>query len=229
MTTIPEEMQQLRNQVMLRLEEAEGQEEQEKDLADALGLVAAPSESKPRKSPKKKVATNLPKVIEVVLRKEGFPDWKFRVLTEKWARLAPAMEVSVENMQALFARIRVDLEVGLPKRRPYGHDKPVRAPPNGEAGRRRYWAGSHWLEKRPAAAPVEDEKPSQGSSSAATGQVAGHRGKRPRCRTLRVQASDLESPARRRRGGGRKADAIRDKSEAPEVPKPPEELVDDFM
>lgn len=224
-TQVLEELQKLRNQFILTKGDAQ---EAEQDYAQDLGLGGEVT-SKKRRVYKDKAEKTLPPSVVVVYKKDGFPDWHVRLLVDKWVRFAPAMEATVENLQALFERVRSDLEDGDVKRERFGGPAGAARKPKGPREQRRFWTGTRWLEKRPA---VQVGGAATGHDGAATGHDAsssaqmGSRAKRTRYRTLRVAASNAESPPRLR-GRPRKHLAAANRTEA-DPPAAETGLQDDF-
>lgn len=199
-TTVPEELQKLRNQFIV----TKGEDQEADDYAKDLGL-GGEAPSKKRRVYKDKAEKTLPPTVEVVYKKEGFADWRVRLKVDKWVRYAPAMEVTAENLQALFERVRADLEDGGVKRERFGGPVGAARQPKGPREKRRFWIGTKWLEKRRleeeeegGAATGLDDYSGTTVVEAAAAAKSGARARRARFRTLRVAASNAESPPRQR-------------------------------
>lgn len=198
-THVPEELQKLRNKFVLTKGE---DQEVEHDYVQDLGLGGEVS-SKKRRVYKDKAEKTLPQTVVVVYKKEGFPDWRVRLLVDKWVRYAPSMEVSAENLKALFERVRADLEDGEVKRERFGGPDGAARKPKGPREKRRFWIGTRWLEKRRmeqegGAATGSDDHPEAALVAVATAAKTGSRAKRAKFRTLRVAPSHAASPPRQR-------------------------------
>ena len=221
-TYVPEELAKLRNKFIAT---KGAEQEADYDYAQDLGLGGEVT-SKKRRVYKDKAEKTLPPTVVVVYKKEGFPDWRVRLLVDKWVRFAPSMEVTAENLQSLFDRVRADLEEGGVKRERNGGSGGAARPPKGPRDQRRFWIGTKWLEKR---------RP-EPEGWAATGHVAdpeaaalgktGVRARRTPFRTLRVAASNAESPPPQR-GRPRKNPQAASRSDA-DPPAVEPGLQDDF-
>ena len=226
-TDVPEELQKLRNKFILtKGEEQDGGY----DYVQDLGLGGEVT-SKKRRVYKDKAEKTLPQTVVVVLKKAGFPDWQVRLLVDKWVRYAPAMEVTAENLKALFERVRADLEDGEVKRERFGGPDGAERKPKGPREKRRFWLGNRWLEKRRmehdgGAATGHDDQPEAAMVAVATVAQIGCRAKRAKFRTLRVVASNAESPPRQR-GRPRKNPQAATRTEA-DLPEDEAGLQDDF-
>ena len=96
-----------------------------------------------------------------------------RVAVERFTRMAPAIEATPENMEALLERVLADLRAGQDKRLQHGagagHQPPQRRQPKGARGQREYWLqgkkpgdAGRWLKKlrdQPGGAGGDTKKP----------------------------------------------------------------------
>ena len=196
---MPEGLQQLRNKFIVT---KGGDDEADQDYVEDLGLGGKVMPKK-RRVYKDRAEKTLPTTVMVVYQKDGFPDWRVRLLVDKWVRFAPSMEVTAENLKALFDRVRADLEDGEVKRERFGGPVGAARKPKGPREQRRFWIGTKWLEKRRltqegAAATGHDDHAEEGLVASALGGQTGSRAKRTKFRTLRVAPSHAESPPRPR-------------------------------
>ena len=217
-TTIVEELQELRNN-LIRSGASGTSDDDKRDYARDLLLVKRDAR---RRTPEEKAqdASGSPKIGEIVLQKEGFPDWTLSVVLDRFIRMAPAIEMTDENVQQLFERVNHDLEAGGHKREAHGSGSPAdRKRPKGPAdGPREYWLASakRWVKKELVNKEEEEEDHMEertgatteaGSSTAvvafeAEGPPGGarpHRGSRKAYRTLLRRGTDATPPRRRLR------------------------------
>ena len=220
-TTVLEELQLLRNNFICSAGTLPP--EADDDETQQLGLGGDASAKKRRS--RAKLEKTLPPTVEVVFVKSGFPDWRVNLKLEKYIRMAPAMEVTIANLRALFARVRADLEEGIIKRQRNGGPQGAARKPRAAAGKRSYWKGKKWLLKERI--PKEDQAAMGHEGDAPSTPPSGHRARRPRYRTLMKADSLAESPARRGRPVQTPKEAGRTEADVP-VPSEEQGLEDSF-
>ena len=117
----------------------------------------------------------------------GGQDWRLRVAVDPFTRMAPSIEATTANMQALLERVQADMRAGQAKRLPNGaaagrepvaadhepatagHEPATRRMPKGLWGQREYWlkppksgAEGRWLKKmrdKPGDTSKQDRPP----------------------------------------------------------------------
>ena len=215
-TTVLEELQRLRNIFIFSAGTLppEGAD----DEAQELELVGDASARKRRY--RARLERNLPPTtVEVVLVKTGFPDWRVNLKLDKFVRMAPSMEVTSANLEALFEWVRADLEEGTIKRQRKGGPQGAARRPRTAAGQLRYWKGNGLLLKERM--PPEDQTAMGHEGDAPTMPPTGHRAKRPKFRTL-VKAASLAETTPPRRGRRAQTSPVAPRTEA-DVPVPAKE------
>ena len=152
--------------------------------------------------------------------------------------MAPSMEATTANFEALFDRVRADLERGEVQRPRHGGKEGAARAPRGPPSARRFWMGNKWLEKRRlggrargladgvATGLAASEAPGHAAFEGATAANPHRRAKRTKFRTLTVAPSNVVSPPRGR-GRPRRTPPIPERTEA-DPPVPETGLLDDF-
>ena len=167
-TAVPEALQELRERARLQslqdasVEDASDGAAGTLDRTEALGFDApAPAAASGYKGSKRKrlaAKALLPLTVEVTLTTPGFDPWKVRLLLESVQR-AVAMEVTTDNLTALYLRVQADLAAGRKLRPRYGSGgggaggaaSQVRRkkPRHYEDGSKEYSVGRRWVRKIP--------------------------------------------------------------------------------
>ena len=221
-TTVLQELQRLRNDYISSAGTFPPAEADDAET-EQLGLGGDASAKKRRSRAKLEKA--LPRTVEVVLVKSGFPDWRVNLKLDKYTRMVPAMEVTPANLRALFQRVRADLEEGRIKLERKGGCQGAARRPRTAAGRRGYWKGKKWLLKERV---VQEDPAAMGhEADAPATPPSGQRAKRTRYRTLVKADSLASSPARRGRPAATRRVPGRTEADVP-VPTTGQGLEDSF-
>lgn len=123
-------------------------------VSDLFGEATGPSvagkpkaKANAKRRVRRKARLSVPPAAELSFNRAGQPDWTFWSLMEP-ANKAPAIEVTAENLQALFELVDNEISHGGVRRPQHGSSSQgLRPCPRGPPDRREYCIGSRWVIK----------------------------------------------------------------------------------
>ncbi len=121
------------------------------ESADDLGLNGSTGGSPTTRPNKSKVRSLMPAITTLAVVLPDGSEWQPSVMMDP-RHIAPAMEATSENLDALFVLVRQDMDDGNVRRPQFGCEREpgvAKAPRLLSDGSREYWSGHRWVRKLP--------------------------------------------------------------------------------